>query len=168
VTSSEFYLQDPVNAGGTPFKQAIAVFTGKKPAVAAGDDVTVSGTVTEFFPDQSDTPSALNGFVTSIEKADPGAYVLLAGDLNSSGFSPAFAGLEARGALVDTERSPPAVQRYDYVFDGDSEELSGILASPALDRLATFAGPVHFNADFSGQASDHDPLLAYFTIPAAG
>jgi hypothetical protein len=29
VTSSEFYLQDPTQIGGTPFKQAIAVFTGK-------------------------------------------------------------------------------------------------------------------------------------------
>ena len=110
----------------------------------------------------------LNAFAGSIERADPGAYVLLAGDLNSSGFSPTFAGLEAHGALVDTERSLPAVQQYDYVFDGDSEELSGILASPSLGRLATFAGPVHFNADFSGQTSDHDPLLAYFSIPVAG
>jgi hypothetical protein len=75
------------------------------------------------------------------------------------------AGLEAHGALVDTERSLPKAQQYDYVFDGDS--VSGLLASPSLDRLAAFAGPVHFNADFSGQTSDHDPLLAYFTIPAA-
>jgi hypothetical protein len=49
----------------------------------------------------------------------------------------------------------------------DSKELSGLLASPALDRFTTFAGPVHFNADFSGQTSDHDPLLAYFDIPSA-
>src|ERR1700733_1933182 len=59
MTSDEFFLQDPDPVGHTPFKQAIAVFTGKKPAVAAGDDVTVSGTVSEFYPDQSDTPSAL-------------------------------------------------------------------------------------------------------------
>jgi hypothetical protein len=110
----------------------------------------------------------LNGFAGSVENADPGAYVLLLGDLNDDGFSPAFRQLEAGGALVDTEHSLPAAQQYDYVFDGDSEELSGILASPALDQLATFAGPVHINADFSGQTSDHDPLLAYFSIPAAG
>src|ERR1700722_19786757 len=59
VTSDEFFLQDPDPVGHTPFKQAIAVFTGKKPTVAAGDSVTVAGTVSEFFPDQSDTPSAL-------------------------------------------------------------------------------------------------------------
>src|SRR5580692_13010620 len=38
VTSSAFYLQDPQPAGG-PFKQAIEVYTGSKPTVAAGDDV---------------------------------------------------------------------------------------------------------------------------------
>ncbi len=54
VTSSGFYMQDPHPVGG-PFKQAIEVFTGSKPTVAAGDDVTVTGEVTEFFPDQSDT-----------------------------------------------------------------------------------------------------------------
>ncbi len=107
----------------------------------------------------------LNNFVASIEKADPGAYVVLLGDLNDQSFTPTFKRLEAGGALVDTEHSLPAVQQYDYVFDGDSEGLSGLLASPALDRTVTFAGPVHINADFYGQTSDHDPLLAYFNIP---
>jgi predicted extracellular nuclease len=107
----------------------------------------------------------LNTFVASIEKASPGAYVVLAGDLNDQGFTPTFKQLEAHGALVDTEHALPAVQQYDYVFDGDSEGLSGLLASPALDRTVTFAGPVHINADFAAQTSDHDPLLAYFNIP---
>ena len=44
------------------------------------------------------------------------------------------------------------------------EELSGLLASPSLNKLATFAAPVHVNTDFAGQASDHGPLLAYFNI----
>src|ERR1700722_2185596 len=59
VTSSGFYMQDAKWVGGTPFKQAIDVYTGSKPTVVAGDDVTVSGEVTEYYPDQSDTPSAL-------------------------------------------------------------------------------------------------------------
>ena len=54
VFSTGFYMQDPHPVGG-PFKQAIEVFTGSKPTVVAGDDVTVTGEVTEFFPDQSDT-----------------------------------------------------------------------------------------------------------------
>jgi predicted extracellular nuclease len=109
----------------------------------------------------------LNSFVTSIEQANPAAYVLMLGDMNDDGFSQTFQTMEARGALIDTERSLPKTQQYDYVFDGDSEELSGLLASPALYRFVTFAGPVHFNADFYDQTSDHDPLLAYFDIPSA-
>lgn len=107
----------------------------------------------------------LNGFVSSIEKASPSAYVVVMGDMNDQGFSPAFAAAEAHGALVDTEAKLPAAQQYDYVFDGDSEGLSGLLASPALYKAQTFAGPVHINADFAGHSSDHDPLVAYFDIP---
>src|ERR1700722_20436324 len=59
VPSSGFYMQDQPFVGGTPFKQAIDVYTGKKPSVVAGDDVTVSGKVDEYYPGQSDTPSAL-------------------------------------------------------------------------------------------------------------
>lgn len=107
----------------------------------------------------------LNSFVSSIEHADPDAYVLMLGDMNDQGFSAAFQAMEAHGALIDTERTLPLTQQYDYVFDGDSEGLSGLLASPALYRDVTFAGPVHINADFYDQTSDHDPLLAYFNIP---
>jgi hypothetical protein len=46
-------------------------------------------------------------------------------------------------------------------FDGDSETLSGLLGSPALNRLVAWASPVHINADFAGQTSDHVPLLAF-------
>ena len=107
----------------------------------------------------------IQSFVASIEKADPSAYVITLGDLNDQGFEPAITTLEKGGALVDTISRLPLAKRYDYVFDGDSETLSGLLVSPALDRLVTYAAPVHFNADFAGQTSDHDPLLAYFIVP---
>ncbi len=107
----------------------------------------------------------IHGFVVSIEKADPKAYVIVLGDLNDQGFEPAITALERGGALVDTADRLPLAQRYDYVFDGDSETLSGLLVSPALNRLVASAGPVHINADFAGQTSDHDPLLAYLNGP---
>ncbi|HEX3921363.1 MAG TPA: hypothetical protein VHY31_03675 [Streptosporangiaceae bacterium] len=40
------------------------------------------------------------------------------------------------------------------------------LPPPALDRLVAYAGPVHINANFAGQTSDHDRLIAYFAIPS--
>jgi uncharacterized protein len=107
----------------------------------------------------------IHSFVTVIEKTDPQAWVITLGDMNDQGFEPAITTLEQDGALVDTVNRLPLSQRYDYVFDGDSETLSGLLVSPALNRLVAWAGPVHINADFAGQTSDHDPLLAYFNAP---
>jgi hypothetical protein len=66
---------------------------------------------------------------------------------------------------VDTINRLSRAQRYDYVFDGDSETLSGLLVSPALNKLVARSMPVHINADFAGQTSDHDPLLAYVNPP---
>ena len=85
--------------------------------------------------------------------------------MNDQGFEPAITTLEQGGALVDTVSRLPRAQRYDYVFDGDSESLPGLLVSPGLCRLTSYAAPVQINADFAGQTSDHDPLLAYFSPP---
>src|ERR1700761_3598409 len=109
----------------------------------------------------------IHGFVTSIERADPAADVITLGDLNDQGFSPAFRILESGNALADPISRLPLNQQYDYVFDGDSEGLSGLLVSPALARVTTQARPVHINAEFANQTSDHDPLLADFAITGA-
>lgn len=109
----------------------------------------------------------LHGFVTSIEQADPSADIIVLGDMNDQGFAPAFAAMEAGGALIDPMSWLPRAQRYDYVFDGDSEGLSGLLVSPDLAQYVTSEIPVHINADFAGQTSDHDPLLADITFPSS-
>jgi uncharacterized protein len=109
----------------------------------------------------------IHGFVASIEKADPSADVITLGDMNDQGFSPAFRIMESGNALVDPISRLPLNQQYDYVFDGDSEGLSGLLVSPALARVTAHAAPVHINAEFANQTSDHDPLLADFAITGA-
>jgi hypothetical protein len=109
----------------------------------------------------------IHDFVAGIEKADPSADVITLGDLNDQGYSRAFQILESGHALVDTVAKLPPNQQNDYVFDGNSEGLSGLLASPALARQVTHAAQVHINAEFAGQTSDHDPLLADFAIPGS-
>ena len=71
------------------------------------------------------------------------------GDLNNKGFEPAVTILEQGGLPTDTVNRLPLSQRYDYAFDGDSETLSGLLVSPALNQLVAWAGPVHISADFA-------------------
>jgi uncharacterized protein len=110
----------------------------------------------------------IQSFVASIEQADPRAWVITLGDLNDQGFQSAITDLETGGGLIDTIDHLPPQQRYDYVYNGDSETLSGLLVSPALDKLVAWAQPIHINANFANQTSDHDPLLAYINPPGHG
>jgi predicted extracellular nuclease/2',3'-cyclic-nucleotide 2'-phosphodiesterase (5'-nucleotidase family) len=48
--SNGFYLQDAAGDADIATSDAIFVFTGSSPGVAVGDDVTVVGDVSEFFP----------------------------------------------------------------------------------------------------------------------
>ena len=50
VDSSGYYLQDPTGDGDIATSDAVFVFTGDTPTVVVGDNVTITGTVSEFFP----------------------------------------------------------------------------------------------------------------------
>ena len=96
------------------------------------------------------------------ELAAAGAQVLVLGDLNDFPFSDPLAALTAGGALVELTDRLPEVERYSYVYQGNSQQLDHILASPALAALCSEARPVHVNSEFAGQVSDHDPVIARF------
>jgi predicted extracellular nuclease len=52
-------------------------------------------------------------------------------------------------------------ERYSYVFEGNSQVLDQILVSNTLLRsFPVDYDPVHVNAEFADQASDHDPQVA--------
>jgi predicted extracellular nuclease len=53
---------------------------------------------------------------------------------------------------------PPA-ERYSYVFEGNSQVLDQILVSNNLLGFPLEYDPVHVNAEFADQASDHDPQV---------
>ena len=76
--------------------------------------------------------------------------------------------LEAAG-LTDLFATLPEAERYSYVFQGNSQTLDHMLVSAAL-QSALVPGSfdvVHVNAEFADQASDHDPQVARFLLPAA-
>ena len=104
----------------------------------------------------------VENFVDDITAIDPDANVVIAGDLNDYVFSPAVQVLTDNGytSLVTTL---PANERYGYVFDGNSQILDHILASPALTGIAAF-DTVHVNSEFYAQQSDHDPSVARFSF----
>jgi predicted extracellular nuclease len=53
------------------------------------------------------------------------------------------------------------LERYSYVFEGNSQVLDQILVSNnLLGRFGIEYDPVHVNSEFANQASDHDPQVA--------
>ncbi|GAB3669516.1 endonuclease/exonuclease/phosphatase family protein [Actinocorallia lasiicapitis] len=101
----------------------------------------------------------VNTFVKDLADKSAGrARVVVLGDINDYQFSPAVQTLTSNGtvlkALIETL---PENERYSYVFDGNSQVLDHILISPAIKGYSY--GVVHINAEFSDQASDHDPQV---------
>jgi hypothetical protein len=111
----------------------------------------------------------VSSFVQSIRALDANANVVVLGDLNDFQFSDALTVLKTGSGLVNLVDALTEAERYTYVFDGNSQVLDHILVSPAL---ATKAAPavdiVHINAEFTGAASDHDPLVASLELPRDG
>ncbi|MEZ0077412.1 lamin tail domain-containing protein [Planotetraspora sp. GP83] len=92
------------------------------------------------------------------DKSGGRAQVIVLGDLNDYQFSPALQTITGNGTVLKTLIDTlPADQRYSYIFDGNSQVLDHILVSPAIRGYAY--GVVHINAEFSDQASDHDPQI---------
>ncbi|MEV0644877.1 lamin tail domain-containing protein [Phytomonospora sp. NPDC050363] len=111
--------------------------------------------------------TSVNAFVKSVLDVDGAANVVVAGDINDYQFSPALAALTDGGVLNDLINTLPENERYTYVYNGLSQVLDHILVSPALSDVEYDV--VHINAEFSEQASDHDPQVARLrpaTLPA--
>jgi uncharacterized protein len=103
--------------------------------------------------------------VGAIREADPTAYVIALGDFNDFSFSEPLQVLQGAG-LVDLIDSLPENERYTYVYQGNSQDLDHILVSESLAVFARY-DVVHVNAEFTVQASDHDPgvVLLDFAVP---
>ena len=133
---------------------------------------------------------AVNNFIDSMLASDPDAKVIVAGDLNEfpseepmavlrgeatisnydvPGFDPFFATAEytpgGTAILADLLELLPEDERYDYVFEGNSQTLDHILVTGRLAQHVEF-DVVHINAEFADQTSDHDPLVATFLLEA--
>jgi predicted extracellular nuclease len=112
----------------------------------------------------------VHDFVASILSADPNANVVVDGDLNDFEWSDTVSILKS-GVLHDLMDTLPENERYSYVFEGNSQTLDHILTSDTLFNVPFTFDPVHVNAEFADQASDHDPSVVRITLndpPSAG
>jgi predicted extracellular nuclease len=101
---------------------------------------------------------SVNDFVDEILAADPNANVIVLGDVNDFDFSETVQILEG-GVLTTLMDTLPAAEKYSYVFEGNSQVLDQILVSNNLLGFQLEYDPVHVNAEFADQASDHDPQV---------
>ena len=101
----------------------------------------------------------MNDFVDELLAVDPNANVVVVGDINDFEFSETVEILEG-DELTTLMKTLPANERYSYVFEGNSQTLDQILVSNyLLGRFPLTYDVVHVNAEFSDQASDHDPSV---------
>jgi predicted extracellular nuclease len=100
----------------------------------------------------------VHDFVGQIEGADPNANVVVLGDLNDFEWSDTVQILQA-GVLHDLMDTLALNQRYSYEFEGNAQVLDHILVSGPLFSRPPVFDPVHVNAEFADQASDHDPSV---------
>ena len=66
VVSNGFYFQDATGDGNDATSDGVFVFTGSAPTVTAGDEVTVTGTVSEFIPGGAGTGNLSTTQITSV------------------------------------------------------------------------------------------------------
>jgi predicted extracellular nuclease len=102
--------------------------------------------------------AVVSSFVVRLLSANAGARIVVLGDLNDFSFAPPLGVLKGAG-LTDLIESLPPSERYTYVFEGNSQVLDHIMVSASLAPHAVF-DVLHVNAEFSDQASDHEPGLA--------
>lgn len=106
-------------------------------------------------------------FVQQILALDKQAHVVVLGDLNDFPFAPPLLALE-EGGLNNLHNLLPQAEQYTYIYQGNAQVLDHILVSEYLAaHTAVAADIVHVNTEFrlNEQASDHDPVIAQFTMP---
>jgi predicted extracellular nuclease len=109
----------------------------------------------------------VNSFVDSILAVDANSNVVVLGDINDFEFSETMGHLTAGGVLHPLMSTLPQAERYSYVFEGNSQSLDHIVVSNSLFARPFAYDPVHVNAEFFDQLSDHDPQVGRFFVNAA-
>ena len=107
----------------------------------------------------------VNEFVAQLLQIDPQAKVIVLGDLNDLPDSLTLKTLKGNILENLTDRLPVG-DRFSFKFRGNPQLIDHLLVSENLSRVAQpEIDIVHVNVGFSKPVSDHDPVIAAFTLP---
>lgn len=109
---------------------------------------------------------AVNEYAAAALDREPGALLVVGGDLNDFAFSRSLQILRG-DQLVNLADDLPDGEVYSYIYEGNSQALDHILVSEGLARkLAEPVDYVHRYAEFLFEErwSDHDPVIARFVF----
>ncbi|PHM08781.1 endonuclease [Nostoc sp. 'Peltigera malacea cyanobiont' DB3992] len=110
----------------------------------------------------------VNKFVENRLTTDPNANIVVLGDLNDTPDSQPIKILEGN-QLKNLVNKIPQDDRFSYVFRGNKEQIDQILITPNLFNNGNpEINAVHVNAGISRLVSDHDPVIARFTLSVIG
>ncbi len=118
-----FYLQDATGDNNNATSDAIFVFTGSNPTVTVGDDIEVSGTVSEFFPGGADT-----GNLSTTQISSPNVTVKSSGNT-----------LPAAIIIGTGGRIPPTENIDDDAFTSFEPDTDGIDFFESLEAMRVTA-----------------------------
>ncbi len=118
---------------------------------------------------RNEQAEVVRAFVDSLLSRNSDANVIVLGDLNEHEFRAPLQTLVHDDVLTNLVERVSLNRRYTYVFNGNSQVLDHVLVSKnLLDTAEPAIEIVHINAEYahSERASDHDPVLARFKLPA--
>lgn len=110
---------------------------------------------------------ALRKHIDKLQHMYPEAGIIMLGDMNDFEFSPAMKLLtHGSQGLVNLMETMPLENRYTYIYQGFSQILDHILVSQNLaSRSNTHVAHVNSDKSEGNRSSDHDPVLAWLTVP---
>jgi predicted extracellular nuclease len=164
TTRHPLLLQVTVNVGATP--QTVYILNNHFSSLSAGEEATE--------PRRAAQAAWNVEIMQRVLENDPDANFVVLGDLNS------FVGTLPLNTLTDGGLvhvydffEDSADVPYTYIFEGATQTLDHILVSPGLFAQLAAVETLPINADYPlplpedatpRHASDHDPLIAVFTI----
>lgn len=108
--------------------------------------------------------NAVKEYIFRLLNKDEDTRIIVLGDMNDYYFSKSVKTLEKDTGLVNLIEQLPIFDRYNYIFEGNSQNLDNVLISQSLVNYFQKIDIVHINSEFplTQRMSDHDPIIITF------